>query len=259
MSRSIAKALRVLVDGYEMSGYARSLGPLTWNHEWARDEAVGVEMYAYLANQVTLSIGQLNVAFDTTPVSGPHEVFAGGEGEHRLVMAAIGRGGLAPAAGDPAFVGEFMQGNYLADPGQTGQTLTVQMDFASSNLGGLQSLYAIPWGVLLQPLATVEAGNEDPGVDNPFTGAATNHGGYMLWMLADADDEVELKLQDADTNEDAEFADLASSGPIAAGPAAGIVPLARGTTVERYTRPQVVLGQATYARYALAFVRSFGQ
>ncbi|MCW5876477.1 MAG: hypothetical protein KIS85_06300 [Anaerolineales bacterium] len=256
--RSINKALRVLVDAHEASGYARSLGPLAWNHEWARDEAVGADVYTYLANQVTLSIGQLNVAFDTSE-GGPHETFAGGEGEHRKMMAAIGRGGLAPVAGDPAYVGEFVQGSYQADPGQTGQTLTVQMDFASSAQGGLQSLYAIPWGVLLQPLATVEEANEGSGVDNPFTGAATNHGGYMVWMLAGADDEVELKLQDADTNEDEHFADLASSGPIAAGPAAGIVPLARGTTVERYTRPQVVLGQATYARYAMAFVRSFGQ
>lgn len=259
MSRSVSKAVRVYVDALKMSGYSRSIGPLGWAYEMARDEAYEQEVYGYLANQVTLAIGQLNAAFDTTATVGPHENFKDAEGQMRSVMVAIGRGGLPPVAGDHFYAGQFAQGSYLTDPGQTGQTLSAQMDFSPSAQADLRGLYAIPWGVVLKAEGEVTGVNDQPGILNPFTGAATEHGGFMVYHLLDADDDVELVIQDADTNTDESFVDLVSSGVVAPG-AFGVVPLARGTTVEQFTRWQWGAGtEATYADFVLGFVRSFGQ
>ncbi|MBX3005948.1 MAG: hypothetical protein KF821_09020 [Anaerolineales bacterium] len=259
MSRSVSKATRVFVEGLDMSGYSRSIGPLDWTYEWAKDEALAQELYGYLPDQVTLGLGQLNAAFDNTASIGPHENFKDAEGQMRTVMVAIGRGGSAPVPGDPIYTGQFAQGSYLTDPGQTGQTLSAQMDFSHSAQADLRGLYAIPWGVLLKAKGVITGINAAQGILNPFTGIATAHGGFMVYQVLAADDDVELTVQDAATNVDGSFVDLVSSGVVGPG-ASGIVPLARGATVEAYTRWQLGAGtQATYVDFVLGFVRSFGQ
>ena len=88
--RTLKKYTRVYVDGYDMSGYSRMIGPLQWEFEEVDLTApMGDSVKGYLPGHPTISPGTLNVVFDNTATSGAHAVLSS-QNDDRVVLVAIG-------------------------------------------------------------------------------------------------------------------------------------------------------------------------
>src|SRR3990167_4069320 len=253
--RTVNKFLKCYVDGYHMSGYTRSIGPLATTFAEQEDRVYGNELVAALPGPVTISIGTLSTVLDNTATSGPHPLFSalGAAGAMRTVMVAIGTR-AAPAEGDEVFAGEFEQLAYVTSPSDA--VLAVDIPFVSS---GRQTsfLYDNPWGKLLHSESAATAANTAVGIDNVME-ASTTYGGYMVYQVTAGDGTATIKVQDAGTNLDGSFSDLATSGEIdCATVKYGIVALGRTATVQRYLRWQLTLGLATTVTFALSFHRAY--
>lgn len=239
---------RVYMDGYDMSGYSRSFGPLACTFDEGIDDAVTLTVKAGLVGNANISFGTLNGLFDNTATSGLH-VIANTPGVNRNVMLAAGIQ-AAPANNDPVFCGQFNQLGYYAEPDNNPV-------YASLPFGGARSGAAClgykPWGSLLLAPATKTAANTATGLDQL---ASSAKGGWMMYQVFAGNGTAALKIQHASTNSDGSFADLLSSGTIdCSNPTSGAVALASGTTVNRYVRWQIALGTATTVTFAIAFIR----
>lgn len=253
--RTVAKFLKCYVDGYDMSGYTRSIGPLALTYAEQEDRTYGNQIVGALPGQVMMGIGTLSTALDNTATSGPHVLFSGlgASGAKRTVMLAVGVR-ATPAQGDPVFAGEFEQLGYVSSPSEA--VLSVDMPFAAS---GRQTslLYDNAWGDLLHANSAATAANSAVGIDNPM-GASTAFGGYMVYQVTAGDGTATIKVQDAGTNSDGSFSDLASSGSIDCSTVQhGLVALSATATVARYLRWQIALGTATTVTFALSFHRAY--
>lgn len=251
--RTVQKHTRVYVAGYDLSGYARSIGPLSTSFETNDLTVMTDAVKGALPGQAEISVGKLDGVLDPTASVGLHAVFSANTGARRVVSVPIGFR-AAPAQGDPVFCGEFIQGAYTATPDGG---VTVNLPFETWATDSSSLLYAKAWGWLLHAKGAETAVNTAVGIDD--NGAATAAGGYLTYHLFSSDGTVTLKVQDAATNLNASFADLsgATSGSIDASvtPASALVALAPTATVRRYLRWQLVLGTATTATFALSFVR----
>ena len=87
MSRSLLKNVRVYDNGYDLSGHARSIGPLKWGYETAVFDPLSADYKSSLAGQATIGAGTLNVIFDNTATTGSHARLASPSGAHSLVVA----------------------------------------------------------------------------------------------------------------------------------------------------------------------------
>lgn len=248
------KDQRVYVDGYDLSGYDRSVGPLFCTFDEGTDDAVTLAVKQTLLGNATIGIGTFNGILDNTATSGIHAVMSGA-GVIRNVMVAQGIQ-AAPANNDPVFCGQFVQGAYQA--GANDNPITLSIPFANTSSGGGALNYARPWGVLLHALAAETAANTAIGLDQ---GAGTTKGGYMMYHITAAAGTGAktgaIKVQHSTTtNLDGSFSDLLSSGTLncAAG-VSGVVALAKGATVGQFIRFQTSFTLATSITYALAFVR----
>lgn len=240
---------RVYIDGYDMSGYSRSFGPLDCTFEEGTDDALTLNVKAMLPGNAVVSPGPLNGLFDNTATSGLH-VIANGADATRSCMYAIGIRAV-PADNDPVFAGKFMQPAYLANPTENPITATIPLNNSSYLAENLA--YARPWGVLLHASAAATAANSSTGLDQT---AQTTAGGWMMYQVFSGNGTATIKVQDASTNLDGSFGDLLSSGVIdCSSPTADIVALATNATVERYVRWQIVLGTATTVTFALSWHR----
>jgi hypothetical protein len=252
--RTTNRWVRCYIDGYDLSGYSRTIGPLMWEFEEADLTAnMGDAMKGYLPGQPSISCGTLNGVFDNTATSGIHAVASSIQSE-RVVMVPIGNL-AAPAAGDPVFCGQFVQDNYMAEP--DGAAVVAMVKFGMWEAASLTS-YWQPWGHLLHAKGAETAVNSDTA-DHDY-GAQTTAGGYMIYHVFAGDGDANIKVQHADTNEDGSFADLGgcATGDIdCSSVQSGIIETtAKTTTVERYLRWQIDLtGGATTVTFALAFVR----
>lgn len=260
MSRSLLKNTRVYVDGYDMSGYFRSFGPLKWTFEEGVDDPLNAAVKGVWAGQANIGLGTINAMFDNTATIGTHARLATA-GTKRTVMAVMGME-AAPVAYVPAFCGQFEQKEYITAPDQN--PVAVTMGFDESSGASTTLLYANPWGLLYHPLGAETAANTATGQD--YGATSTAFGGYMCYQITTSagtgDITATLKIQDSDTNVDADFDDLITTGVINTGsggvavPTSGIVALSPTATVRQYTRWQLVLGTATSVTFALAFVRN---
>lgn len=252
--RTTQRWLRFYADGYDLSGYLRKVEALKCEFDAPPEAALSDEVKNALADQVSLGVGALNGFFDNTATSGLH-VVASGAGVKRVVLAVFGIR-AAPAAGDPAYAGEFTQLGYAAQ--EENSRIVVNIPFGDANAVAAAIGYVNPWGVLLHAKGAETAVNSSAGIDDH--GAATALGGFMCYQLFSSNGTVTLKVQDAAVNADGSFADLsgATSGSINASvtPAAGIVALGTTATVRRYLRWQLVFGTATTATFALSFARA---
>jgi hypothetical protein len=242
----------VYADGYDLSGYTRSVGPLSESFAVEEDKVYGNELAAGLLGQVTISPGTLSSVFDNTATSGPHVVMSNFPAI-RSVLVAYGIR-AAPALGDPAFMGTFEQTGYVATVGQ--ESLAVDIPFVSA---GAQTslLYDHAWGPLLHPLGAETAASTATGVDNPMA-AATAFGGYMMYQVTAGNGTATLSVMDGAANVDGSFTALTSSGSIdCSTPKHGIIALARTATVKRYLRFQIAFGAATTVTFVTAFVRAY--
>lgn len=252
--RTVERFTRVYSDGYDLSGFARSIGPLAQEYDASPVAALSDAVKNVLTGQAKLGIGTLNAFLDNTASLGPHEV-AQGAGIKRVVMIPVGIQ-AGPAQGDPVFAGEFEQMDYKAAQGDG--YVVANLPFGDADAVAAHLAYTQPWGVLLHAKAARTAVNSGTGVDD--FGAATALGGYMCYQIFSSNGTLTVKVQDAATNTNPSFADLsgATSGSqdASASPKSGIIALARNATVRRYLRWQIVLGTATTVTFALSFHRA---
>ncbi len=255
--RTTIKHARFYADGYDLSGYTRQFGPLTWAYDTAEEAALTDPVKGALPSTANLGVGTLNGFFDNTATSGLH-VVANAPGANRTVMIPFGMR-AAPVAGDPVFTGQFTQIAYTEET--DANWLYANVGFGMVNrLAAVAGKYSKPWGVLLHAQAARTGANTAIGIDD--YGAATAFGGYMVYQIFSVvgTGSVIIKVQDAATNTNPSFTDLtgATSGSIAhtAVPTAGVVAIGTTATVRRYLRYQVSLTGITSVTFALAFVRS---
>jgi len=255
--RTVNKYSRVYVDGYDMSCYSRSIGPLAWTFAEGIDDPLCQTLTGVWPGQATISPGTLNGIFDNTSDTGAHAILKT-SGTDRDVLVAQGIQAV-PAIGDPVFAGQFRQNDYIVGPGETPSVLTVT--FGPSTAGGATMSYAQPWGLLLHDNSNSTAAYAGLGIDNP-TGAATTKGGWMAYQVLAAAGAGQMtaaiKVQDASTNENGDFADLLSTGTIdCLAPTSGAVALATTATVRRFVRWQLALTTATEVTFVLSFHRNY--
>ena len=246
------------MDGYGLSGHSRSIGPLSVTFEEGQDNPMNVAVVGSWLGQATISPGTLNVIFDNTATTGSLALL-GTAGVKRNLMVAQGIQ-AAPAMGDPAFIGQFTQDDFMTAPSENPIAATIQ--FGPSNGLATTLNYTQPWGVLVHANGAETASSTDSGIDQL---AESSSGGYMMYQVMTAagagDITATLKLQDSTSTDDGDFGDLLSSGVIncgalgAAVPTSGVVALGVTATVKRYIRWQVVLGTATSVTFTMAFVR----
>jgi len=252
MTRTVTKHTRFYMDGYDLSGYSRSVGPLEVTFDTAEDAAFTDEVKNVLPGQANVNIGTLNGYFDNTASTGLH-VVASGAGVIRNVMVPIGFL-TAPAAGDPVFLGQYEQQTYMQE-GDLNSYVT--MGFGGWSGSASTLLYNKPWGYLLHAKGAETAVNTAVGLDD--RGASTSLGGFFAYQIFSSNGTVTVKAQDASTNTNVSFSDLsgATSGSVDASsaPKHGIVALSTTATIRRYTRWQIVFGTATTVTFAAALVR----
>lgn len=249
------KYMRVYADGYDLSGYTRIMGPLSWEFEASEDRVLTSTIKGVLCDIANITPGTLNGVFDNTETSGLHAV-ASGAGTQRTMMAPIGLL-AAPDEGDPVFMGVFQQVSYMASPSSSGETLNAMLEFG----GPYQPTrlnYDKPWGVLLHANGEETEANSTTGegVDND---AASSAGGYLMYQIFSVTGEGTVTISIDDSADDSSYSALsgATSGAIAHGdvPAAGVVQLGTGATVKQYLRWQIAFDTITACTFALAFVR----
>lgn len=249
--RTVAKHTRVYIDGYDMSGYARAVGPLMQSYDEVDLTVFTDAIKGILPAHATLGIGTLNGVMDNTATSGLHVVM-NAPGTIRTVMIPVGMN-ATPAQGDPVYTGQFEQQGYYAE----GDPAYVSIPFGTTSEAASTLLYDKPWGWLLHAKGAEIGANSATGIDD--NAAATAKGGYMCYQVFSGDGTATIKVQDAAVNADGSFADLsgATTGSIDCSSVKyGIVAIGRTATVRRYLRWQVALGTASTVTFALAFVRA---
>lgn len=251
--RTVDKWKRVYVGGYDFSGQARSAGPLELTYDAAKLTALSDPINGYLPNHPQCNIGAINSVFDNTATTGIHNRLATA-GTKRTVSVAQGIRAV-PGLGDPVFAGEFTQGEYTV--AEDGGGVVVNLPFQGWAGDATTLLLANPWGVLLNANTARTAVNASTGVD--LINVSTAGGGYMVYQVtasSSAAHTATLKVQDSDTNIDADFDDLAlaTTGVITvtAG-VSGLVAISPTATVRQFVRWQIVLGTATSVTFVLSW------
>jgi len=249
--RTVDKWTRVYINGYDVSGYSRNIGPLTLEHEEADLTAMADAVRGFLANHSTVNVGTLNANFDNTATVGVHTVLNNAGGDFNVLVAK----GIqaAPAAGDPAFGGVFKMGQYgvVEDAG----AMTVTMPFMGWSDTASTLLYASPWGQILHANSAATAANSSTGIDN-YTGGATTKGGLFIYHVTAGNGTATLSVDDSADNSSFSALSGATSGSIDCSSVQyGIVALGNSATVKQYLRWQIALGTATTVTFVSAFCR----
>jgi len=256
--RTLPKFDRFYCDGYDLSGYSRTIGPLEQvydEHDLTAD--MGDTVKGYLPGHLQSNVGVLNAVFDNTATIGLHALMATAGAMRTIVVARGIR--AAPAAGDPAFCGQFVHKGYQPDGSSGAAYATLPFSGMAANAATLQ--YGA-WGVLLHENAVRLVGsgaNTGSGVDNP-AGKQTTHGGFFIYEVLAGDGAATLSV-DNSASVGSGFSALsgATSGSIAcAAGVSGVVALAPTATVKQYLRWQIAFGAATTVTFVSCFVRGFG-
>ena len=252
--RTVGKYARAYVDGYDLSGEARSIGELQWSFEPNVFDALTDEVKGALPGQCTISVGDINAILKTnTGATDMHNVFSAGSDAVRDVMIPIGIR-EAPVSGSPVFCAQVSQNNYqMNDPGEGAVTVTLGLgnwDERADTTGS----YPFPWGWMIHAKEAETTANS--GTADYTFGSQTTHGGYMMYQVfPGSTGTVTLKRQDSTGGA---YSDLISSGVLtqtATTGQAAIKALGDTGTVDSALRFQVALGTATTTTFALAFVR----
>lgn len=249
--RTVAKHARFYADGYDLSGYSRSVGPLETTFDEQPEASFTDEVKNSLTGHCNINIGALNTFFDNTATVGPH-VLLNGSGVKRVVMIPIGMR-AAPAAGDPAFCGEFEQQGYSEEGDQY---LFANIPFGGWSNRASSFAYPNPWGLLLHAKAAKTAANSTTGagIDG---GASSAFGGFLAYQVFAGNGTATLSVDDSADDSSYSALSGATSGSIdCSTPISGIVALSKTATVRRYLRWQIALGTATTVTFTSVFVRA---
>lgn len=239
--RTAPQWTRVYMNGYDLSGYARTIGPLSASYEPANMTVMQDTVEEWLANKPTFGIGTLNTVLDSTATSGGHVLLKTPALDRRM-MIPLGIG-AAPALGDPVYCGTFAQTSY--DATEDGGAV-----IANAAFGGWDNTYTlsydIPWGVLLCPKGSVGV-NAANGI---AAGSVT--GGWFMYQIFGftGAGTVTISLEDSVLIGGA-YAGVTggTTAALATGtfPLCGSVALARSQAVRAHVRYQVAFGGATSA------------
>jgi len=226
-----SKYTRAYIDGYDMSGYARTVGELGWGFDPNEVITLTDAAKGALPGQCNISVGDINAVLETnTGTTAMHDIFKNGGDAVRDVMIPIGIR-AAPAQGDPVFCAQVSQKSYMAnDPGEGIATVTMGLgnqDIRNDSTGNF--MYSLPWGVMVAEKMTSTAANTGT-YDYDFGDTGAAYGGYMMYQLSGVIN--------------------ASTTPVAA-----VEVLGSTGTVDEYLRWQIDMGAATTATFAIAFVR----
>lgn len=251
--RTVTKHTRVYVDAYDMSGYARTIGPLEVAYDEVNVTALQDVHKGYLLGHPQVNVGTLNAVFDNTATVGVHANL-GTAGAIRTVLVALGMRGV-PADGDPCFGGQFTQSAYQTE----GEY--VNIPFAGWADDATTLLYGNGWGTLLHANAIRLAAtgvNAAVGFDN-LAVAQTLKGGYMLYMVTAGDGTATLSVQDAAVNNDGGFVTLAgaTSGELNCAVKQWGLVVPTTLTVRQYLRWQIAFNSATTVTFVTAFIRKY--
>jgi hypothetical protein len=257
MTRTHPKYQRIYINGYDLSGYTRSLGNMGVKFDEGIDAALTDAVKNAILGRATIQAGPLNafLAPEATPTIGAHELLSAGHGTFNL-MAVYGTPG-GPNIGDPIIAAQMEEGEYTSSSGDGFSAVNVTFPNASAQ--GPKN-YPSPWGVLVHAKATRTAVNAAVGTID--AGEDTTKGGIFVYQLFSSNGTVTLSIDDSATNlNDTAFAALsgATSGSINASvtPKSGMVQLGVTATVRRYLRWQIALGTATTCVFALGFIRGY--
>jgi len=158
--RTVQKHARIYIDGYDMSGYTRSIPSLTTSFEEVIGTALDDNIKNGLPGHATISPGTISAFLDNTAVSGMHAMMSGGTGT-RTIMIPIGDR-AAPVEGDPVFAGQFEQLDYMAT-GEDYVNAAIQIGNWSNVAGTLD--YDKAWGTLLHEKIAETGANSSTGLD----------------------------------------------------------------------------------------------
>jgi len=251
--RTVQRWTRIYLDGYDMSGYARSVGNLGWSFDEANLTALSDSIKGYLPALCNMSPSVVNANLDNTATSGSHAILSV-PGVSRVVTIALGMR-AAPAMGDPVFCGRYNQADYQA--AEDGGAMVVNMNFDGWDAANMIG-YDNPWGVLLHAAGAETGANTAIGHDGL---AASSFGGYLVYQVLAGNGTATISVdKSTTTNLNASFSALsgATSGSIdCSTPKAGIIALGKTATVGKFLRWQLALGTATSVTFNLAFVRDF--
>lgn len=252
MSRLHEKNTRLYINGYDMSGYSRSVGPCVIEVA-EHDLTVWTDtIKGYLKGHTQTNLGTYTGVLDDTATVGSHAVLSAGAGQSRTVIVGYGFDGI-PAAGDPAFGGTFLQGGYNA-AGEGGVFVTVPFQGWSSTATSL--LYAGGMGQLLHASGAEIAANAANGVDS-FNSAASARGGLFVYQVLAGDGTATLSVDDSVLVGGA-YAALAgaTTGVIDCSVrSAGVIALSTATAPRQHLRWQIALGTATTVTFVSMFIR----
>lgn len=254
--RTLARWSRVYVDGYDMSGYVSSLGPLLYEYETNSMAMLSDEVLGALPSHPNLGIGALNAVLATsTDSNAAHDILTTA-GTDRDVLYAIGIR-AAPAIGDPVYMGSFDQLGYTSAPADG--MVTVTIPFGVNHVVAAQT-YSKPWGVLLHDWSSETAANTSTdSADIVDNSASSTDGGWMMYQIGSITGAgtVTITIDESDDAESWTALSGATSGAITNtdAPISGIVKLGLTATVKRYLRFQVAFSSSTACTFALGFVR----
>ena len=249
--RTNSKWTRVYIDGYDLSGDSRAIGPLVSTFDEPDLTGFSHAVKGSLPGQAMHSIGAYNGVFNVNATTGIHDVMSGA-GVMRTVMVVQGMR-AEPAAGDFAYTGEFEQLGYDADP----SGVYVNIPFGNSSARGSTFLYDNPFGVLLHAKAAATAANSTTGAGIDTAGASTAFGGYLTYMVFAGNGTATISVDDSADDSSYSALSGATSGEIDCSSVQyGRVALGRTATVRQYLRWQISLNTATTVTFALAFNRA---
>jgi hypothetical protein len=247
------------MDGYDVSGMARTIGPLDSVYDEAEMTALADTVKTYLPNHPHVNVGTLNTVFDNTATSGIHALASGGN--IKRVVSVVKGIRAAPAIGDPVFCGEFMQSAYNV-VGEGG--VFVNIPFAGWAADATHRAYPVAWGQLLHTNVSAAAANASGTGVLSHTGASTAFGGYMVYHITaatvGAGVTATIKVQHSPDEVDGNYVDLGgcTTGVIdvSTAPIGGVLQTTTNVTVvDKYLRWQIVLGTAASVTFLLSFVR----
>jgi hypothetical protein len=257
VGRTTNNHTRVYINGYDLSPYGRTIGPMSVDVEPADITSyMGSDaVHNYLLNKANISAGNFTGLFDSTATVGMNAIM-NTAGVARKLMVPIGIR-AAPAMGDPVFCGVFGQKDFAAT--EDSGAMTVNIPFVDWDAASLVN-YWQPWGTLLHANGIESDVNTSAGVDDNLGASAA--GGWMMYQLfaSHGAGTVTLSVQDSLTNLNAGFDNTIVTTPaigFASIPCAGVIAIASTTaTVRRYIRWQLAFaGGCDHATFALAFIR----
>ena len=253
--RTVIKFLRAYYDGYDLSGFTRTVGPLENTFAEVDVTSITDALTGALPGHAQNNLGVLSANFDNTVTTGLLAVGDAGKGIPHTILIPQGIRAV-PAIGDPAFMGRYLQKDFTGAVDAAGGVV-MSIPFAGWSAPD-EIQYANPWGTLTHAMSAETAVNSGTaGVDGL---AQSLFGGYAVFQLNayTGGTGPVLKVQHSVDQVNVDYSDLISSGVMTPAPAAAIVALALGTTVKEFTRWQVVLNGATTLTFAIGFVRSYG-